>query len=289
MLFSFCKSCLVGSILWLGFLGRPAFAATGDWVGDNRVAARLITATTGAGIADTVEAGVEFRVAPGWHVYWRSPGDAGLPPAVDWTGSINLATATIAWPFPTRLIVDGLQNNIYPGAVVLPVTVGLSHATDAVQLQAHLAYAACGEVCVPYVADLTLYLPQGASLPAPEATKIAEARANVPGALSDLAISLDELSVHQGVGKPSLAITLRSDTEAFTAPDLFVESEDGGWSVPTAELWDHRHVAKFHVALPAGVTDAAGVCLTFVGNGHAASFRANAALKGQGSQRQSTC
>ncbi len=289
MLLSFYKSCLAGSILWLGLLGRPAFAAAGDWVGDNRVAARLITATTGAGTAGTVDAGVEFRVAPGWHVYWRSPGDAGLPPSVDWTGSINLATATVAWPFPTRLIVDGLQNNIYPGAVVLPVTVALSHATDAVQLQAHLAYAACGEVCVPYLADLALHLPAGTSLPAPEAAIIAEARVKVPGALSTLGINLDELSVHQGVGAPFLAITLRNDKEAFVAPNLFVESESGGWNIPTAELWSHHHVAKFHVALPAGVTNADGVCLTFVNNGHAASFRANAALKAQRLQRQSTC
>jgi hypothetical protein len=37
---------------------------------------------------------------PGWHAYWRSPGDAGIPPSIEWAGPTNLAHAEIAWPVP---------------------------------------------------------------------------------------------------------------------------------------------------------------------------------------------
>jgi suppressor for copper-sensitivity B len=281
---------MYGLLAFLLSLGLPGQATAGDWVGDTRVSARLITAATHVGVADTIDAGIEFRVAPGWHVYWRTPGDAGLPPSVDWGGSTNVANAVIGWPFPTRLIVGSLQNNIYPGSVVLPVMVHLSHAGDGTQLQAHLSYAACGEVCVPYMADLTLRLSAGAALPTSEAAVIAAARAEVPGPLSALAVALDEFGVRKDAGTPDLAVTLRSIGAPFLAPALFVESGGvGGWGVPTVDLSGDRRVATFHVTAPADFVDTGGICLTVVDQGRAASFRATHALGPAEAQRQPPC
>src|SRR5262245_57136879 len=33
----------------------------------------------------TVGVGVRFSPDPGWHVYWRNPGDSGEPPSIAWT------------------------------------------------------------------------------------------------------------------------------------------------------------------------------------------------------------
>ncbi|MCX8508161.1 MAG: protein-disulfide reductase DsbD family protein, partial [Rhodobacteraceae bacterium] len=35
-------------------------------------------------------AALRLTMAPGWKTYWRAPGDAGIPPRFDWTGSANL-------------------------------------------------------------------------------------------------------------------------------------------------------------------------------------------------------
>ncbi len=82
-------SGLLTAVLAVGLVfGWPAggFAAATGWVGDNHAAARLITATEATGSASAIEAGLEIRLAPGWHTYWRSPGDAGIPPSIDWAG-----------------------------------------------------------------------------------------------------------------------------------------------------------------------------------------------------------
>jgi suppressor for copper-sensitivity B len=74
---------LSGAVLVVGLVfGWPAggFAAATGWVGDNHATARLITATEATGSASAIEAGLEIRLAPGWHTYWRAPGDAGIPP-----------------------------------------------------------------------------------------------------------------------------------------------------------------------------------------------------------------
>ncbi|MGY8992728.1 MAG: protein-disulfide reductase DsbD domain-containing protein, partial [Rhodospirillales bacterium] len=63
---------------------------------------RLISATDTVGESPALLFGLHFRMAPGWKIYWRSPGDAGFPPALNWTRSVNLTSARIAWPAPRR-------------------------------------------------------------------------------------------------------------------------------------------------------------------------------------------
>src|SRR5439155_7470165 len=115
----------------------------------------------------------------------RTPGDAGVAPAIDWTGSENLAGAEIAWPAPRRLpVVAGLETVGYEDGVVLPVAVRLAHPGSPLHLHAEVDYASCKEVCIPYHASLDLVLPPGLARPGPEAALIAAARAKVPGDLA---------------------------------------------------------------------------------------------------------
>jgi suppressor for copper-sensitivity B len=113
---------LVGFIMWAG----SAHAAATNWVGDSRAVVRLITATDNIAADSTLEAGLEFRFAKGWHGYWRTPGDAGIPPTVDWSASENISGAEISWPAPHRLVIDELQNSVYENDVVLPVKLSLT-------------------------------------------------------------------------------------------------------------------------------------------------------------------
>src|SRR5437879_8731481 len=64
-----------------------AHAAASGWVGDQRAAVRLITATDSLSTNPAFDAGIEFRFGAGWHGYWRTPGDAGIAPQFDWSGS----------------------------------------------------------------------------------------------------------------------------------------------------------------------------------------------------------
>jgi suppressor for copper-sensitivity B len=90
-----------------------ADAAATDWVGDGHAAVRLITATDSLATAPALDAALEFRFGKGWHGYWRTPGDAGIAPAIDWSGSDNIAGGEVAWPAPHRLVIEGLQNSVY--------------------------------------------------------------------------------------------------------------------------------------------------------------------------------
>ena len=125
------------ALIVLAALASPcpvaAGAASSDWVETEQTAVRLISAseTTGGG---PVLLGLQFRMQPGWKVYWRSPGDAGFPPEPDWTGSRNLRSALLSWPVPLRFSVLGLETLGYKDEVVLPVTVEPLVASDGIGL-----------------------------------------------------------------------------------------------------------------------------------------------------------
>ena len=102
-----------------------AEAAASDWVRTEQTAVRLVSATRATGDAASVVAGLHFRLEDGWKIYWRSPGDAGFPPHLDWTASGNLAFARLAWPAPQRFSILGFESMGYKDEVVLPITATL--------------------------------------------------------------------------------------------------------------------------------------------------------------------
>ena len=166
--------------LFAALATSPVGAATTDWVGDTHAAVRLVTASDAVGGQSRLSAGLEFRFAKGWHGYWRKPGDAGVAPVIKWDGSVNAGQPVVLWPAPVRLVIEGLQNNIYEGDVTLPVDLSPPRADAAVRLKASVDYAACSEICVPFHADLDLGLPAGSAVPAAEASAIDAARETVP-------------------------------------------------------------------------------------------------------------
>jgi DsbC/DsbD-like thiol-disulfide interchange protein len=68
-------------------------------------------------------AAVELQLAPGWKTYWRSPGDAGIPPSFDWSGSENVKSVRLHWPAPEVFEANGMQTIGYHERLVLPVEI----------------------------------------------------------------------------------------------------------------------------------------------------------------------
>jgi suppressor for copper-sensitivity B len=151
-----------------------------------------------------------------------SPGDAGLAPSIDWTGSGNLAAAEIAWPAPTRFSVEGLETQGYVDRVVLPIEVTLAKPGAPLRLHAEVSYAACADICVPYRATLDLGLPAGLAVAGPEASRIAEARTHVPTGMARAGLVLVAATVSDAMDGVDLSVQLEADPP-LEAPDLFVE------------------------------------------------------------------
>ena len=68
-------------------------------------------------------AGLTIRMAPGWHTYWRAPGDAGIPPDFNWSGSANVRDVRVHFPVPEVFEDNGLRSIGYMDQVTFPLLV----------------------------------------------------------------------------------------------------------------------------------------------------------------------
>lgn len=207
----------IGAMLALALFGVPALAAdpfSTDWALGPKSQARLIAA--GGDLA-----GFEIALAPGAITYWRDPGDAGLPPTLDFSASDNVASVATEYPAPKRIKeADGGEAFGYDGGVIFPLRVKPRDPTKPATLKLNADFAVCEKVCLPAKAHLTLALPSAAG--SPYAGAIDEALAAVPrpvapkdfGALEALGADRWRLCASHQEGPPR---------------DLFVEPPEGWW------------------------------------------------------------
>ncbi|HXE17019.1 MAG TPA: protein-disulfide reductase DsbD domain-containing protein [Stellaceae bacterium] len=218
----------------LGALGvaLPAAADTASpWFVTDQGRVRLVAGVNSVGGADTtVPLGLEFDLKPHWKIYWRSPGDAGYPPRIDWVGSGNLRAAKIAWPAPRRFAVLGLQTVGYEGHVVLPIAASVAQPGRALDLRAALSYLTCNDVCIPYDTKLALALPAGDGAPSGDAGLIARFVAREPSHQQTPALSLREAAILPG-SHPELELRVAA-SPPLSAPDAFVEANGIEFGAP---------------------------------------------------------
>ncbi len=112
-------------------------------------------------------AALRIRLEPGWKTYWRAPGDAGIPPSLDWEGSRNIRALTIHWPRPQVTRSNGMRSVVYEGDVVLPLEITPEDPERPVLLRARVDLGLCKDICIPASARLDMEIAPAASAPDP--------------------------------------------------------------------------------------------------------------------------
>jgi thiol:disulfide interchange protein len=117
------------------------------------------------------QAGLYFKLQPGWHVYWQNAGDAGEPPAINWYLPKGITAGPLQFPAPTRLPVGPLMDYGYENEVLFPFRLDAapSAKTGPATLHAHVTWLVCSSVCIPGKTDLELTrtVTRGPAPPAP--------------------------------------------------------------------------------------------------------------------------
>jgi DsbC/DsbD-like thiol-disulfide interchange protein len=152
----------------------PAGAARAQSVPDGLVSAALLPGWQTA--EGRYMSALRVRLAPGWKTYWRSPGEAGIPPLFDWTGSDNVAAVQIHWPRPQVFLLSGYRTLAYPDELLLPVEVTPARPGDPVTLRLSADIGICEEICVPVTIRTDVALTAGGTAE----SAIAQALRQVP-------------------------------------------------------------------------------------------------------------
>ena len=209
---------------------QPCRAADASpWDKDSHAQVRLIAGLHRAS-ATPLRAGIEIELQPGWKTYWRYPGDSGVPPRFDFTGSQNVKAVNVLWPAPMRFSDGGGFSIGYHGHLIVPLHVVPEDADKPVLLRLKVDYAICQNLCVPAEAHAELNL---ADIAGAEEEALTSAEARVPkpavlGANAPLAIR----AIHREAGKPLPRVVIDVAAPAGAPLDLFVEGPTSDWALP---------------------------------------------------------
>lgn len=240
-------------------VAAPVCAREGAWAESDYLRARIITAQETAGHARTIDAGLEIEMQPGWHIYWRMPGDGGLSPSLGRGESRNLKDIAIHWPAPVRFETDGLYGFGYKDAALLPLTLTPEEPGNPLKLALKADIMACNAICVPQKFDLALDLPAGeAGINDAHDKIIKDARKKLP-----FTENRPDMKIENVVTGPKAVVVRAFLSQGFDGADLFVEGPEYYVVAPpviTPEEKDPRY-ATLVVNAPEGIDNMAAAVM----------------------------
>ena len=176
-----------------------------------------VSLLAGGQAGDLWQAGIFVELEPDWKTYWRVPGDTGIPPQFDWTGSTNVDAIDVMFPVPSRFRDVTGEAIGYHDQVLFPVSIKPQKAGDIVHLQLNMFFAVCKEICIPAKAKADLLLNSSSSNPL-----LASWQERVPVADGTSPVSAARFEmINNG---PILVLTM-----ARAAEDIFVETDTSAY------------------------------------------------------------
>lgn len=158
-------------LVLLLLLSAPvARAAESAPVQSPRATVTLVSDTDQVKAGQPLHLGLRFRLAPGWHTYWKNPGDAGGAATLHLSLPEGAKAGPILWPVPHRLLDGPVMSYAYTGDTTLPVAV--TPGPGPLHVTATATWLVCATLCVPEHGQFTLNLPVGQPAPSPQAPLI---------------------------------------------------------------------------------------------------------------------
>lgn len=254
------------TVTWVAITAaaQPAQAADASaWSQDTKSAMRLI-----AGANDKTEkgaplrAGIEIKMQPGWHTYWRYPGDSGVPPRFSFAGSDNIKSATVRFPAPLLFTDGGGQSIGYNDSVIFPVTIVPNDPAKPVIARLKIDYAVCEKLCVP--AEGKAELPVGVA-PSTQDAALKAAEALVPKRVDAAELGLSVRRVNDAA-KPLVAVDIKASGDGPMR--IFAEGPSPEWALPIPAAAQGAPAGRRHFGfeldgLPPGANPKAPYDITF--------------------------
>lgn len=217
------------------FPAAPAQADASFWMQGVQAEVRVISAFTATGETETtVPLGLEFQMNEGWHIYWRTPGEAGLPPELDHGPSLNVAETAFSWPVPTRDVTYGIETFVYKDRVVLPLEVSLQNPGEPLDLRGKVDFLICADVCIPDSVEVDFSLPGGAAeIAEGEAALLNTFETRIPADNGgSVGLQVENIAFEAASDPDNPLLVGYLDTRLasvfeMTAPDVFAEVPEG--------------------------------------------------------------
>lgn len=212
---------LVLCLLWLWL--PVSHAADSGWLraADNDHASVRLRAQTQPG--GEVQMLLDVALEKGWKTYWRSPGEGGIAPAINWQTPLEMDWR---WPVPQRFEVAGISTQGYHGNVSFPISLRGTALPE--KLAGVLTLSTCSNVCIltdyPFTLDLAAPAGEGFGYDFTRAMGTLPLQSGLTSALT------------AGYGSGKLTVTATRDA-GWQKPELFIDTlADTDFGKPTYQI-----------------------------------------------------
>lgn len=176
------KALFTAIILALTVLPAAASSVVTD-----HARSELVPETDGVAPGGTIALAFAQELQDGWHVYWKNPGDSGLPLEFLWTLPEGAKAGPIDYPAPHRVAVGPLVNFGHEGEPVFLTSLTApanAPVGSTLKIGLEATWLICADICVPETGAFSLEIPVVETPQADEgaAALFARARAAMPAA-----------------------------------------------------------------------------------------------------------
>lgn len=218
---------MLGALLSITFSSQT-FAATEittGWVTNPQhppVQVRLVLTGEKDTANHTVQGLLEVKLDKDWKTYWRSPGEGGVAPSINWDMSSNVESVDWQWPMPKRYEFLGVETLGYKHDVIFPLSIHVKEMNKPVFLAGKLTMSSCTSICVLTDYELALdFNPEKLSLSTDAMFLYNKGYSQVPK--SSQAVTLDTVSYD----KDKKAITVVATNKAgWVKPDVLIDGHN---------------------------------------------------------------
>lgn len=155
------------------------------------VSAKLIAEDTSIQPGHPTWVALHLKLADGWHVYWKNPGDAGVPVKIEWQLPSGIKVGELEWPYPEQFDLEGLIGYGYHNdlAIMVPIIADQSNEIgQSLELKGNVEWLVCSDsMCQPGSQLVSLLLPIKSEIPHPDPKLInffEDARRKIPKELT---------------------------------------------------------------------------------------------------------
>jgi DsbC/DsbD-like thiol-disulfide interchange protein len=223
----------------------PAQAETTDWAGNEGGRMRIVALAPDT--RGVVRGALQIEPKAGWITYWREPGDAGIPPHINFPSSSDVTLERMSYPVPKRFDNGDLRDIGYDGPVAFPFELKIKDPSKPATLTASTFIGLCRNICIPFQADFSLSLKQEGGTSFAEAMIINDAEGKLPETPSgDFSVTQYAVSADGG----ELSLRLRLPKDAAKKPKVIVTGPEG--HVLISDHGGKRDGDEYSVALPVG-------------------------------------
>jgi thiol:disulfide interchange protein DsbD len=122
--------------------------------------ARLLVDSYSLNNDSTISLGVLINLKDDWHIYWRNPGDSGLPTIIELSLPNGVTASEIKFPIPKVFASDEIVNYGYGHQVLFlfDVSVPINYSTEEIDISAKITSLICKELCKAFDTTVTISL-----------------------------------------------------------------------------------------------------------------------------------